>query len=655
MKRITLLFLSFFALLAINASAQTCGVPTGLNATPVYDFQATVNWTAVSGAQFYNIRYRKVGTIPFTTTSSTPNNRVLGGLTPGTQYEYEVQTKCASGTSAYSGLSTFTTTTGCNAPSGITVNHTVPYNFKSDIVWTAVGQALYYTVRYRLKVGPGPWITGTTSGNNKLLNTVQGTWYEFQVATNCPGGQSNYSTLDSFLTPCLYAAPFNTVGTYARTLSQTEGGFVEYSDTIGCRFLARLLDTVGGNAMGTTTVTQSVASSVFTSVDPNYIYGRRKTTIAPTSNGPGNLVLRFSQADFDDYNANNPTYLDLPTYGDTNHPFIPRIRIAKVVGASISYITPDSMRWNGTFNYWNVYFNQPQVAADYYFYTMPDCVGITVSGLNVSNILGSSFRANWTQLTTPTFGWYSLRYKPQSAINWIDGGTSAYTTATKLLIGLTPNTPYEVQIRFHCSSLSEGTWSSSVNFTTLNTCLTPASCTMSNILATSAKANWPASSGALFYTVRYRTTAGPGAWVTGTSNTTNKTLTGLTASTQYDVEVGTNCAGWLSPYTATVQFTTPSSRPGSPALAETEASQGFEVSPNPASSSLTISFNDDASAGYELNVYDMHGKIVSNARVQSQQGNNSFTLDISSLSKGMYTISLIGNSKPSFRSKFIKE
>lgn len=87
MKRLTLLFLTLVSLGLLRAEAQTFGVPTGLNATPVYDFQATISWTAVSVAQFYNIRFRKVGTGTFTNTSSTPNSKILSGLTPGTQYE----------------------------------------------------------------------------------------------------------------------------------------------------------------------------------------------------------------------------------------------------------------------------------------------------------------------------------------------------------------------------------------------------------------------------------------------------------------------------------------------------------------------------------------------------------------------------------------
>lgn len=637
-----------------DTQAQSCAVPTGLNANPIYDFQVTLNWNAVPGALFYNIRFRQVGTIPFTTTSSTPAIKVISGLTPGTQYEFQVQTRCTVGTSAFSSLVTFTTTNSCGAPTGLGTSVLAPFN--ATITWNPVAQALFYTTRYKKRDVVGPFTTGTNLTNSKALAGLsQGTWYIFQVATNCPGGQSAFSGLDSFLTPCAFLETYNSPGTFADTNNQVEGNYVLYNDTNYCKRIASLLDTVGGNALGSTIISQTVNTGVYTSVDPNYIYGRRRTTVTPTSNGHGRLILNFSQEDFTQYNANNPTYMDLPDYGDSNHIWIPRIKIAKWLGTSKTYITPDSMKWNGTNNEWMVYITQNSISGTYYFYTMPDCNGISVSGLNVTNVLGSSFKANWTQITNPWFGWYSLQYKPVSSGTWIDGGTSAYTTANKTLIGLTPNTSYEVQIRFHCSSLSEGLWSNSVYFTTLNTCWAPTSTSVSNITGTGAKINWPAAPGALFYTVKYRTSAGPGPWMSGTTNTNNKILTGLTTSTQYDAQVGTNCAGWLSPLTPIVQFTTLASRPGQTTLEEELNTNTIEVFPNPVKDQLSIQFNDDAATGYELKVTDMNGRVVSSAHVQSVEGMNEFSVDASAFAKGVYSIQLTANTKQLMRRKFVKE
>jgi Secretion system C-terminal sorting domain/Fibronectin type III domain len=655
-KFLTTVFILSISFFGFNLSAQTCATPTGLNANPIYDFQATLNWTPVSGASFYNLRYRKVGTITFTTTTSTPATKVISGLTAATQYEFQVQTKCAVGTSTFAPLKQFTTTNSCSVPTNLGSHTVLP--FSAHITWNAVAQALFYTTRYKKRDVVGAvFNTGTNNTNDKALGSLsQGTWYLFQVSTNCPGGQSAYSYLDSFLTPCAYLEPFNSPGTYADTNFQTPGDTIVYTDSAFCKYLARLKDTVGGNSLGTTIVTQTVNTGAYTSVDPNYIYGRRKTSVAPTSNGHGKLILSFSQQDFTQYNSNNTGFLDVPNFGDTNHIWTPRIKLVKVVGAVKTYFSPDSVRWSNSENRWSVYATQNSIAGDYYFFTYPDCVGLTVSGLTTSNVLGSSFRANWTQRTTPVFGWYSLRYKPVASSIWEDGGTSAYTTANKLLIGLTPNTNYEVQIRFHCSSLSEGPWSSSAFFTTLNTCWAPSSTNATNITGTGAKIVWPAAPGALFYTVKYRKAVGPGPWATGTTNVASKILTGLTTSTLYDVQVGTNCAGWLSPLTSILQFTTLSMRSAGNDVEEVfTKSENIEVFPNPANDVINIIFEDDANSGYELKIVDMHGKVVSSAHVESQQGENQIALDIAGLAKGVYSVQLFGSSDQVLRSKFVKE
>jgi hypothetical protein len=654
-KLLYLLCLSSLFFFSEQIQAQTCSSPTGLNASPVYDFQVTLNWNAVAGAQFYNIRYRKVGTVPFTTTSSTPNQKVISGLVAGTNYEFQVQTKCVVGTSTYSALSSFTTDTTCFVPTNLGTAGVFP--FYAFITWDTVDQAIFYTTRYKKRDVAGPFQTGTNNTNTKGLGPLaQGTWYIFQASSNCPGGQSAYSYIDSFLTPCGYPEPYNTPGVYTDTMLQTEVDTITYSDDAFCKHIASLVDTLGGNNMGSTVCTQTVSTSVNTSQDPSFTYGRRMTNVNPSSNGHGTLILTFSQDDFNDYNANNGGFVDLPNFGDSNHVDIPNMRIAKWDGAAKTYITPDSMRWNGTTNFWIVYLRQNSIKGDYYFFTGTDCSSVTVAGLNTTQVLGSSFRANWTQLTNPVFGWYSLRYKPVASGTWKDGGTSAYTTNSKLLIGLTPNTPYEVQIRFHCSSLvPAGPWSSSATFTTLNTCWAPSSVSAVNITASSAKVTWPAAPGALYYTMRHRKTAGPGPWVTGTTNSTNKNITGLTAATQYDVQVGTNCAGWLSPLTPIYQFTTNASRPGSTIEAAEEVLTSLlGVYPNPTTDNLTVQFTDSKEAGYELSVLDMQGKVLYTAHAQTSIGTNEYGVNVSAFPTGMYLIRMVGSGEV-HQVKFIKE
>ncbi|WP_246223787.1 GEVED domain-containing protein [Fulvivirga kasyanovii] len=88
----------------------TATVPTGLGASNIGSSSATVSWNAVPGAT-YDVRYRQTGTSSWTTTAVSGTSASITGLSPLTQYEAQVRSKCSDGTtSAYSSSVTFTTT-----------------------------------------------------------------------------------------------------------------------------------------------------------------------------------------------------------------------------------------------------------------------------------------------------------------------------------------------------------------------------------------------------------------------------------------------------------------------------------------------------------------------------------------------------------------
>ena len=82
----------------------------------------------------------------------------------------------------------------------------------------------------------------------------------------------------------------------------------------------------------------------------------------------------------------------------------------------------------------------------------------------------------------------------------------------------------------------------------------PTGVSTSGVSATGATVNWTAVSGAT-YDVRYRQ-AGTSSWTTNASSTTSATLSGLSASTQYQVQVRSKCSSGNSNYSASVNFTT---------------------------------------------------------------------------------------------------
>lgn len=180
--------------------AMACTVPTGLYATGVTSTSATLNWIAVAGAVSYNTQYRPVGSSSWTTVSSTVNFVTIAGLTAGTAYEFQVQTVCGSGSTAFSGSSTFITPAiTCPVPTGLTVASIT--SSSALLSWSTVTGAGSYSVQYRI-AGTSAWsyIT-TTSTSVSITGLTPGSAYQYQVQAICSSSDSSgYITSPVFTT-----------------------------------------------------------------------------------------------------------------------------------------------------------------------------------------------------------------------------------------------------------------------------------------------------------------------------------------------------------------------------------------------------------------------------------------------------------------------
>jgi len=94
----------------VTGPPPACVTASGLAATAVTSSSAALSWVANSAATSYNVQIRAVGAANFTTTTSAGTSLTITGLALSTNYEWQVQTVCASGTQPYSALATFTTT-----------------------------------------------------------------------------------------------------------------------------------------------------------------------------------------------------------------------------------------------------------------------------------------------------------------------------------------------------------------------------------------------------------------------------------------------------------------------------------------------------------------------------------------------------------------
>ena len=83
---------------AIFTTDAPCNTPTGLTVSNITNTNATLNWNPAVGAAYYGIRYKKTSASVWTMGTSTPTMKLLTGLTPGAQYEFQVQSYCGTPT-----------------------------------------------------------------------------------------------------------------------------------------------------------------------------------------------------------------------------------------------------------------------------------------------------------------------------------------------------------------------------------------------------------------------------------------------------------------------------------------------------------------------------------------------------------------------------
>lgn len=183
--------------------ANPCTVPDValFSSTTITSSSCTVGWAAVANALSYNVQYRvRNSGSSFTTVAATTNSKSLTGLSPSTLYEFQVQTVCSGGNSAYSSVGIFTTLSGasCGMASGLSATGITTTG--ATLNWTAVSGAASYSIQYR-KIGTSTWSTATSTTNSKAITGLTiGSSYEFQVQTVCSGATSAFTASATFST-----------------------------------------------------------------------------------------------------------------------------------------------------------------------------------------------------------------------------------------------------------------------------------------------------------------------------------------------------------------------------------------------------------------------------------------------------------------------
>ncbi|NND33853.1 MAG: fibronectin type III domain-containing protein, partial [Saprospiraceae bacterium] len=133
-----------------------CNEPSALSVGLTDDTSSVLSWTEATGADYYLIQYRRVGTSPWDFDLSFTDTARITGLKAGTLYEWRIKTVCSMGEGMFVLGSNFTTSgaTVCYSPQDQKAN--VINDSSAVLHWNAVPGAISYNLRYRLR-NSIPW------------------------------------------------------------------------------------------------------------------------------------------------------------------------------------------------------------------------------------------------------------------------------------------------------------------------------------------------------------------------------------------------------------------------------------------------------------------------------------------------------------------
>jgi len=173
-----------------------CLPPLNSSATTTAN-TADLNWSAVFGAAKYVIRYRPVGATTWKKRNTLVNFTTLVGLTPATEYEYQIRVRCETGLTDWSDLFFFTTQEGMDQTECTNLIPIEPVQSTPNsavITWHPVPESYLYRLSYRPVGTNAPWERINSLDTTVLIsNLIPQTEYEYIVKTLCVFGWTPWS------------------------------------------------------------------------------------------------------------------------------------------------------------------------------------------------------------------------------------------------------------------------------------------------------------------------------------------------------------------------------------------------------------------------------------------------------------------------------
>ncbi len=516
----------------------------------------------------YGVQFRpKAPANSLWTSLPTPTDTyaTINGLTPGTAYEFQVQTVCPGGvSSSFTSPPTGFTTTGCTTNSARNFS-TSNVTYRSARIRWFGNASDHFMLLYRptgtttwSSVGPVP---ANYASNGFILNNLNpSTAYQWQVTTYCSPTQSTTGAAIQSFTTTGCVNPVQANGMYANAtfssanLSWSSGNTgdvfrVQYRP-VGGSFTVLPDQTSSGYSLTglATNVTYEWQVALVCSaslVSP--VASNTFATTCPIRTTNLNRTNTFSSANLSWSNYN---------FGDVHDVYY------RVQGGQWTVVQSVSASYSGSYSLTGL---APNTVYEWglAYKCSPTASSTILMGPSFTTTCANTFQASMlnTYNVTPTTaqlsyynfnnagGAYDVRYRVQGSPTWI---TSTSVTFSSLsLTSLTPNTIYEWQAAVRCSATVSSAFTNSQTFVT--ECRVPTNPYTNNITFNGALLGWYGSTG-VTYEVDYQQ-QGASNWTTVTTTSTSYNLTTVSGAITWRVR--SNCGGGtVSGYTTPLSFTT---------------------------------------------------------------------------------------------------
>lgn len=477
-----------------TTTAVPCIRPYDISANSITNTSANILWTNYVTADTFRIRYTEINTLNYhyiNSTSAIPHTQALSNLNPGTTYTLQIASICSGVSSGYSTIFTFTTAStpiSCSRPYGLNASSIT--NTSAIISWTNFVVADTFRIRYA-ETGTSNFryvnVNGALAHNYTFNNLSPATTYDVRISSICSGVSSGYSLLYSFVTT---STPVSCVRPWGLSSSNTANTSITISwspyvtaDTFRIRYTE-----VGSGVFQYINQNGALGNSVtITNLQANTLYSYQVSSIC------SGVSSGYSASSFF-------TTLSIPVACVRPH----TVSVTNITNVSAlinwtNMVSADTfrIRYNvqGSFSY--LYLNQPGASGNsatltglypnttYVFAISSICSGVSTgycqsntfttsnlpiacaipTGLTSNNITNNSADVSWTPyVTADTF---LIRYSVNGTTNYLwkkIPGTGGNGTT---LLGLSPNTTYQWQVRSVCNANPLSSYSAPATFGTL--------------------------------------------------------------------------------------------------------------------------------------------------------------------------------------------